>query len=79
MIVRMAGDNSAMIVVLLVATLCAMRHGVAPPTINWLGLDPRCIADPVANVARAQDMDFAMTNSFAFGGITASLIIKRAG
>ena len=63
----------------LVATLCAMRHGVAPPTINWLGLDPRCIADPVANVARAQDMDFAMTNSFAFGGINASLILKRLG
>ena len=61
----------------LVATICALRDCIAPPTINWQEHDPRCIADPVANVARSKKMEFALSNSFAFGGINASLIVKR--
>ena len=61
----------------LVATICALRDGLAPATINWQEPDPRCIPDPVANTARKKDMEFAMSNSFAFGGINASLIVKR--
>jgi nodulation protein E len=61
----------------LVATICALREGLAPATINWQEPDPRCIPDPVANTARTKDMEFAMSNSFAFGGINASLIVKR--
>ena len=61
----------------LVATICALRDGLAPPTINWQEPDPRCIPDPVANFAREKQMEFAMSNSFAFGGINASLIVKR--
>ena len=52
--------------------------GVAPPTINWLGADRDCIPDPVPNAARAVTMAAAMSNSFAFGGINASLIIRKA-
>ncbi len=61
----------------LVATVCALQNGLVPPTINWLGPDANCIADPVANSARPRQMTFAMSNSFAFGGINASLIVKR--
>jgi nodulation protein E len=54
-----------------------LRDSLAPPTINWQEQDPRCIPDPVANFARMKQMEFAMSNSFAFGGINASLIVKR--
>lgn len=53
----------------------ALRHGVAPPTINWLGADPKCELDPVANRARAVPIRAAMSNSFAFGGINACLVV----
>jgi len=59
----------------LVVTIMALRDQVAPPTINWLGPDPKCGLDPVANVARAVPMRAAMSNSFAFGGINACLVI----
>jgi nodulation protein E len=62
----------------LVITVMAMRNNVAPPTINWLGPDPKCDLDPVANVARELPIDAAMSNSFAFGGINACLVIVPA-
>ena len=61
----------------LVVTVQALEHQVAPPTINWLGADRDCIPDPVPNAARAVNMSAAMSNSFAFGGINASLIIRK--
>lgn len=62
----------------LVITVMAMRNNVAPPTINWLGPDPKCDLDPVANVARELPIRAAMSNSFAFGGINACLVIVPA-
>jgi nodulation protein E len=62
----------------LAITIMAMRDNVAPPTINWLGPDPKCGLDPVPNEARAVPIRIAMSNSFAFGGINASLIVRRA-
>lgn len=62
----------------LVITVRALREGVAPPTLNWLGPDRDCLPDPVPNAARAVSMRAAMSNSFAFGGINASLIVSRA-
>ena len=59
----------------LVITIMALRHNTAPPTINWLGPDPKCGLDPVANVARAMPIRAAMSNSFAFGGINACLVV----
>lgn len=61
----------------LVLTVQALEHQVAPPTINWLGADRDCIPDPVPNAARAVNMSAAMSNSFAFGGINASLIVRK--
>jgi nodulation protein E len=59
----------------LVITIMAMRTNTAPPTINWLGPDPKCDLDPVPNVARKLPIRVAMSNSFAFGGINACLVI----
>lgn len=60
----------------LLITVRALEHGIAPPTINWLEPDRDCIPDPVPNAARAVAMSAAMSNSFAFGGINASLIVR---
>lgn len=61
----------------LAITIRALEDEVAPPTINWLGPDRDCIPDPVPNTARAVPMTAAMSNSFAFGGINASLIVRK--
>jgi nodulation protein E len=60
----------------LVITIMALRNGVAPPTINWLGCDPKCGLEPVPNVAREMPIRVALSNSFAFGGINACLVVS---
>ena len=62
----------------LMITVRALEEGIAPPTLNWLGADRDCIPDPVPNAARAVAMSAAMSNSFAFGGINASLVVRKA-
>jgi nodulation protein E len=62
----------------LVVTIGAMREGVIPPTINWNKPDEKCPVDPVANEARPASIRVAMSNSFAFGGINATLVLRRA-
>jgi nodulation protein E len=61
----------------LVATLLAVREGIVPPTIGYLGPDPACDLDYVPNDARAMPIDAAMSNSFAFGGLNAVLAVKK--
>lgn len=61
----------------LIVAIKAMSAQIAPPTLNWLGEDPKCAIDVVPNLARAAPMDAVMSNSFAFGGINASLVLKR--
>jgi nodulation protein E len=63
----------------LIVTIHALRQQVAPPTINWLASDPHCIADPIPNEARPVPMRAALSNSFAFGGINASLVVTHHG
>jgi nodulation protein E len=60
----------------LVATLMAMKEGVVPPTINYLGPDPACDLDYVPNEARPLRIDAALSNSFAFGGLNAVLAVR---
>jgi 3-oxoacyl-[acyl-carrier-protein] synthase II len=60
-----------------VATLLSMKNGVVPPTINYEEPDPECDLDYVPNVAREIKVDYAMSNSFGFGGTNATLIFKR--
>ena len=61
----------------LVATLLAMEHGVAPPTINYLGQDEECDLDYVPNEPRPLPIRTAISQSFAFGGLNAVLVLGR--
>ena len=60
-----------------VATLMALRAGVAPPTIGYREPDPLCDLDVVPNEARSLAMNAAISNSFGFGGLNAVLAVKR--
>ncbi len=60
----------------IVATLMAMRDGVVPPTMGYLGPDPECDLDYVPNEARDLPIVAALSNSFAFGGLNAVLAVK---
>lgn len=57
-----------------VATILALQKGEIPPTANYLEPDPECDLDYVPNVARAARLRVALSNSFAFGGLNASLV-----
>ena len=59
-------------------TCLALRHGVLPPTIGFREPDPDCAVDCVPNASRAASIEVAMSNSFAFGGINAVLLMRRA-
>lgn len=61
-----------------VITLCAMRDGILPPTINQITPDPDCDLDCIPNVARAVQANLAMSNSMGFGGHNVSLIFGSA-
>ena len=62
-----------------VATVLAMRRGVAPPTANFDAPDPRCDIDCVPNVPRPMAIQAALSNSFAFGGLNATLAFRALG
>ena len=61
------------------ALIClkAMRERVAPPTINYENPDPECDLDYVPNKSRPLVADYALSNSFGFGGHNATLIFRR--
>ncbi len=61
-----------------VATVVALREGVLPPTANFNEPDPECDLDVIPNVARRADVEFAISNSFAFGGLNAVLALRKA-
>ncbi|MBM3516556.1 MAG: beta-ketoacyl-[acyl-carrier-protein] synthase family protein [Alphaproteobacteria bacterium] len=61
----------------LAATVLALGAGIAPPTANHTEADPACDLDYVPNVSRAHTIRAAMSNSFAFGGLNAVLIVRR--
>jgi 3-oxoacyl-[acyl-carrier-protein] synthase II len=58
-------------------TVLALRDQVAPPTINYEFPDPECDLDYVPNRARPMRMEYALSNSFGFGGTNGCLIFKR--
>lgn len=55
----------------------ALQHQVVPPTINLDHPDPECDLDYVPHHAQDWKHDYALSNSFGFGGTNASLIFKR--
>jgi 3-oxoacyl-(acyl-carrier-protein) synthase len=61
----------------LVACIQAIREGLVPPTINYRVFDDACDLDYVTGGAVACDLEHVMSNSFAFGGSNAVLIVSR--
>jgi nodulation protein E len=59
------------------ATALALRDGVLPPTANYNLPDPECDLDVIPNQARAAEVEFAISNSFAFGGLNAVLALRK--
>jgi nodulation protein E len=62
-----------------VATLLALKHGLAPPTVNFTKPDPACNLNLVTVRAQPAPLEIAVSNTFAFGGLNAALIMKRWG
>ncbi|MEX2263501.1 MAG: beta-ketoacyl-[acyl-carrier-protein] synthase family protein [Bryobacteraceae bacterium] len=60
----------------LAATLLALHHGILPPTANFAEPDPECDLDVIPNRARCQAVEYALSNSFAFGGLNAVLAVR---
>lgn len=59
-------------------TVLALSRGMLPPTINLDEPDPECDLDYVPHTARPAQVEYALSNSFGFGGTNASLVFKRA-
>jgi len=59
------------------ATLGALDAGLIPPTANFTAADPACDLDVVPNIPREVQVECAISNSFAFGGLNAVLIFRK--
>lgn len=59
------------------ATLLAFHKNILPPNTNFNEPDSECDIDVIANVARPTEIEAAMSNSFAFGGLNAVLVFRR--
>ncbi len=58
-------------------TTLALRDQVMPPTINLENPDPDCDLDYVPNQSRRAEVEYALSNSFGFGGTNAALLFRR--
>jgi nodulation protein E len=59
------------------ATVVALRDGILPPTANFNQPDPECDLDVIPNHAREAQVEYALSNSFAFGGLNAVLALRK--
>jgi 3-oxoacyl-[acyl-carrier-protein] synthase II len=60
-----------------VFSVLAITRNMLPPTINYVNPDPECDLDYVPNEAREAHVNYALSNSFGFGGTNAALLFKR--
>jgi 3-oxoacyl-[acyl-carrier-protein] synthase II len=58
-------------------SVLALRDQILPPTVSYENPDPECDLDYVPNKARKAEVEYALSNSFGFGGTNASLLFKR--
>ena len=58
-------------------TVLAIRDQIAPPTINYESPDPAAIWTTCPTMRRPMKIDYALSNSFGFGGTNGCLIFKR--
>ncbi len=61
-----------------VAAVLALHHGRIPPTANYREPDPQCALDVVPNESRPHQAEYALSNSFAFGGLNAVVVFRSA-
>jgi nodulation protein E len=59
------------------AAVTALRDGILPPTANFNQPDPECDLDVIPNQAREAQVEYALSNSFAFGGLNAVLALRK--
>lgn len=59
------------------AAVMSLREQLAPPTVNFTTCDPECDIDCVPNEARGFQGEYALSNSFAFGGLNGTLLFRR--
>ena len=60
-----------------VITVLGLQNQIYPPTANFIEADPACDLDVVPNESREGEMNYAISNSFAFGGLNAVLVFRR--
>lgn len=60
-----------------VITVLAMQHNILPPTVNYREADPECDLDFVPNKSRPKQIQYALSNSFAFGGLNAVIAFSH--
>jgi nodulation protein E len=60
-----------------IAAILALANGMIPATINFNERDPECDLDYTPNCPREADSEYAISNSFAFGGLNAVLAWRR--
>jgi 3-oxoacyl-(acyl-carrier-protein) synthase len=58
-------------------SILSICNNIAPPTINLEKPDPECDLDYAANRAKEMDVEYAMSNSFGFGGTNACLLFRK--
>ncbi|MDY6787282.1 MAG: beta-ketoacyl-[acyl-carrier-protein] synthase II, partial [candidate division WOR-3 bacterium] len=71
---HMLGATSA---VELIVTIMSMNKGILHPTINYTNSDPECDLNYIPNEAMKKEIDFALSNSFGFGGHNVCLAIAK--
>ncbi|BBU24517.1 KasA/KasB family beta-ketoacyl-ACP synthase [Mycobacterium xenopi] len=60
-----------------ILTVLALRDGIIPPTLNLRNLDPEIDLDVVAGEPRVGDYQYAISNSFGFGGLNVALVFGK--